>query len=129
MTTLIIDANIILSALLGRSLALVEGIASKGIELFVPVAQWMEVRAVLHHLRPEIVDELMDKMSVLVDILPVEAFVSFQSRACERLEKEAQTDWPVLASAMALEAGIWSKDRDFFGVGVPVWDTRNIHFC
>ncbi|RHW19184.1 PIN domain-containing protein [Sphingomonas gilva] len=127
MTALVVDANIILSALLGRSLPTLEDIAGRGVELFVPVIQWIEVQAVLRHLRPESVNELMTQAAAFVDILPLEAFVPFEGRARERLEN-GQEDWAVLASAMALEAGIWSKDRDFFGVGVPVWTTSNIRF-
>jgi hypothetical protein len=29
---------------------------------------------------------------------------------------------------LALEAGIWTGDRDLFGTGVALWATRNIRF-
>lgn len=31
------------------------------------------------------------------------------------------SDWPMIASALALSAGIWTHDRDFFGCGVATW--------
>lgn len=33
-------------------------------------------------------------------------------------------DWSAVALALVMEAGIWTEDRDFFGIGLPVWNTR-----
>jgi predicted nucleic acid-binding protein len=33
------------------------------------------------------------------------------------------TDTPTVALALALDCGIWTNDRDFFGCGLPVWST------
>ena len=43
-----------------------------------------------------------------------------------RLHEGGKSDWPALAAALALDGEIWSDDRDFFGVGVPVWSTPNV---
>jgi predicted nucleic acid-binding protein len=126
MPALIVDANVVISALLGRSLPLMVATTSRGIELLVPVTQWIEIRSVLAHLRPDRAGALMELVEDIVDILPIEAFVAYEDRARDRLEEGGQSDWPVLAAAMALEIGIWSKDSDFLGVGVPIWATRNI---
>lgn len=32
-------------------------------------------------------------------------------------------DWPLVACAIALRAGIWTHDRDMFGTGVTTWMT------
>ncbi|GAA5534648.1 PIN domain-containing protein [Deinococcus aluminii] len=32
-------------------------------------------------------------------------------------------DWPTVALALALNADIWTEDRDFFGCGLGVWRT------
>lgn len=34
------------------------------------------------------------------------------------------TDAPTVALALALDCGIWTDDRDFFGCGLPVWVTE-----
>ena len=36
-------------------------------------------------------------------------------------------DWPVVASALALTAGIWTNDNDFLGTGVATWTTDTLH--
>lgn len=32
-------------------------------------------------------------------------------------------DWPLVACAIALRAGVWTNDRDLFGTGVTTWVT------
>ena len=32
-------------------------------------------------------------------------------------------DWPSIALALTIDAGIWTEDRDFFGCGVATWRT------
>jgi predicted nucleic acid-binding protein len=42
------------------------------------------------------------------------------------LRDRDESDWPVLAIALALGCAIWSEDQDFFGTGVAVWTTSRI---
>jgi predicted nucleic acid-binding protein len=35
-------------------------------------------------------------------------------------------DWPVVASALALDAGIWTNDNDVLGTGVATWTTESL---
>jgi predicted nucleic acid-binding protein len=35
-------------------------------------------------------------------------------------------DWPVVATALALTAGIWTNDNDFLGTGVATWTTDTL---
>jgi hypothetical protein len=39
---------------------------------------------------------------------------------------EAEEDWPILASALAIGCPIWTEDTDFFGCGVPTWTTNRV---
>ena len=63
------------------------------------------------------------------ELIDVTAFEHMQPHAEARLGQGGKSDWPTLAAAMTFEAAIWSDDRDFFGVGVPVWSTRNVQFA
>lgn len=52
----------------------------------------------------------------------------------EHLEDEAlarsvrdPNDWPAVACALALTAGIWTNDNDFLGTGVATWTTETLH--
>ncbi len=35
-------------------------------------------------------------------------------------------DWPVVATALALSAAIWSNDSDFLGIGIATWTTDSL---
>jgi predicted nucleic acid-binding protein len=63
-----------------------------------------------------------------VAVLPVAADI-YQDRmadALSRIGSRDPDDWPVLATALAIDCPIWTEDQDFFGVGVPTWTTDRI---
>jgi predicted nucleic acid-binding protein len=57
-----------------------------------------------------------------VSVIPNIAYVSLRDRALTRITDPQ--DWSAIALALASGAGIWTEDRDFFGVGLPIWSTR-----
>jgi predicted nucleic acid-binding protein len=73
-------------------------------------------------------DRRLEELLDLVITLPVEAFAAHEEAARDRLELHSQSDWPLLAAALSLDADIWTRDRDLFGTGVALWATRNIRF-
>ncbi len=44
-------------------------------------------------------------------------------RVARRRTPRDADDWPLVACAIALRAGIWTNDRDLFGTGVTTWVT------
>lgn len=126
MSVLVIDANVMVSALMGRTLPLLAEQAARGIVLAAPLPQLAETRMVLDRHSPQEAEARMDALLAIVEPIEPLLFESAETGARERLEPHGQPDWPVLATAMALGAGIWSHDKDFFGVGVPVWSNRNV---
>ena len=66
--------------------------------------------------------------AAILNVVPPLSYAGDEVAARERLTPRGQPDWPVLAAAIAFDDEIWSNDRDFFGVGVPVWSTPNIQF-
>jgi hypothetical protein len=49
-----------------------------------------------------------------------------QAVARQRIALRDEDDWPILASALALDCAIWTEDTDFFGCGVATWTTDRI---
>lgn len=127
---LIVDANVILSAILGRANRLSRVMRAGG-ELAVVDAQLAEARDVLIKFGTARSDaERLVTSAVEGAILVGSDDVAiFENDARARLDDRGQSDWPVLAGALAFGAAIWSDDRDFFGVGVPVWSTRTVHLA
>lgn len=127
---MIVDANIILSAILGSANRLSRVMRGGG-EVAVVDLQLVEARDVLIRFGTARADAEILVASAVEGALLVgsDDVGTFESDARARLDSPGQPDWPVLAGALALDAAIWSDDRDFFGVGVPVWSTRTIHLA
>ncbi len=62
-----------------------------------------------------------------IELIGADEYKHLRAAADERLRDGGKSDWPALAAALALEGEIWSEDVDFFGVGVPIWSTANVH--
>lgn len=131
MTRLIVDANVMVGAALGRSMPLFIDLIERGVEVLAPVPMLREAKARIDrdaNLTEGEPDRRLAELLDLVIALPVEAFAAHEQAARDRLEPHSQSDWPLLAAALALDAAIWTRDRDLFGTGVPLWATRNIRF-
>lgn len=129
---MIVDANVMVSAVLGRSLPLLAKVRTSGIELRTPVHQIAEAFSVVRRKRAFDgggIQLNLHALSTIIDELEPETYVPLEQVARARLGKRGQPDWPVLAAALALDDSIWSNDRDFFGVGVRVWSTANTRFA
>lgn len=124
---LVIDANILLSAILGSANRLGQAI-DRGADTVVVDAQLAEARNVLlrFDMPAHAVEEVLAHAVSGTHIVTIDDVAAEEDIARARLHDRGQRDWPVLAAALALDADVWSDDRDFFGVGVPVWSTRNI---
>lgn len=121
---LICDANTLLSAILGVQRR-PERLLRRGAQLFAVDVQVGEVASVLARFgrEPAVVEALVEQVIVGIGIIDSVTLRSIEQTARGRLHPRGQPDWPTLAAAIELDAAIWSDDRDFFGVGVPVWST------
>lgn len=127
-----LDANILIRAVLGsRVLLLLRGY-SEHVEFFAPDTAFLEARAWL----PEILERrklpvvsaltILDLVAGLVQTVEVETYEPFEDVARQRIAHRDEDDWPVLASALALDCPIWTEDTDFFGCGVATWTTDRV---
>lgn len=130
---IILDANILVSAVLGRAvpLALADALG-RGVPFAVTEAQILEAgRVLVDKIGLTIAEAARGLDAVTAAVMPLgpEFYAPMESAARGRLHERGQSDWPVLAAALASQGAIWSHDRDFFGVGVPVWSSRNVRFA
>lgn len=70
--------------------------------------------------------DLLGAVSLNVDEIEAEAYETHRRAALARIEKRDPGDWPILATAMALDCPVWTEDQDFFGAGVPTWTTDRV---
>jgi predicted nucleic acid-binding protein len=132
--TIIVDANIVLSAVLGfRSRPLLETISARR-ALVISLEASLEVRHVLARLDPdspllfEIAEDILESIEVVETIrydanLP-SAEQSLQHAVASR--NGSLSDAHILALAWTYDADIWSHDRDFAGTGWPSWSSANL---
>ena len=128
---LVVDANILVRAVLGRRVRdVIEG--ASNVSFFVPETAFVEAEehvAALAAKRgddPEIALAFLRSLGHLVELIGCEVYGQFEVEARERLDKRDPDDWPILASALALGCPIWTEDTDFFGCGVATWTTDRV---
>lgn len=126
---MIVDADPIVSACLGRSQPLFVALIAAGEDLYVPEHQMREAwlvtrREALRHGRDP--DALLAWTQQALTPVPTEFYIGFEQEACDRLGEAGRKDWPLVALALASGEPVWSNDVDLFGTGIVVWTTHNI---
>lgn len=58
-----------------------------------------------------------------VTVLARSVYEARVAEAQDRIPRDS-SDAPTVALALALDCGIWTGDRGFFGCGLPVWSTE-----
>ena len=134
---LVVDTSVLVGELLrtqGR-----HRLADDRIDLYLPEQMWAETRVEI----PSTHSSIRSGPRVGCRHSPASHLTEPPRRRPERrsrrnsrllaLEDEAlartprdPTDWPVVACALALSAGVWTSDNDFLGAGVPTWTTQTL---
>jgi predicted nucleic acid-binding protein len=128
----VVDANILIRAVLGkRARDVIESFA-ENVSFFVPEAAYREAEEHLSTLvvkrggDPEKALALLRSLGRLVELIGSEVYGGFEAEARERLGTRDPEDWPILASALAFDCPIWTEDTDFFGCGVATWTSNRV---
>ena len=132
--TLVVDANILLTAIVGRVGP--DTLTRVGVScvLVTTPETRREVRRILtgpRFKRPTR-DVIAEAVFAIVSVQPTGYFDDLLDDAALCLSEAgasangSEADGHVLALAWAADADIWSHDRDFGGTGWPSWSTRNL---
>ena len=128
----ILDANILIRAVLGKRVREILETHSARVRFFAPDTAFAEAREHLpgillkRGIHPEAALVVLAELAVLIGCIDAEIYAPFETTARRRLQKRDEEDWPVLATALALECPIWTEDADFFGAGVATWTTDRV---
>lgn len=129
---LVLDANILIRAVLGRKVRDLIMAYADHIDFFAPNDCFEDARKYLPELlfkRGLAAEPALEVLLIIERLVqPVESewLDAFESQARLRLKQRDEQDWPILAAALALNCPIWTEDADFFGVGVATWTTSNV---
>ena len=126
---LVVDANILISAVLGRRVRhLIETYSN--VALFLPRFALEEARRNLPGLAvkrkddPQNALDMLDSLASGMELIRVET-AHLRAEAKRRMRRDP-SDWPILTVALEVGCPIWTDDRDFFGCGVATWTTANV---
>jgi predicted nucleic acid-binding protein len=130
---IVLDANILIRAVMGRRVRqLLEEYAGRKIRYYAPDDAFADAAKYLPALLEKRgkptggVSGSLKYLQLLVEPVDRESYSVFEDEARQRLRGRDEDDWPVLATALALECAIWTEDTNFFGTGVAVWTTNRI---
>lgn len=128
-----LDANILIRAVFGKKAFGLLGKYEDNVEFYTPdycvqeaLAKIPEIAAKRQEI-PELA-ELFLLLLVKSVVLAVDRtfYEEFEEQARARISGRDPNDWPVVATALLLNAPIWTEDRDFFGSGISTWTTDRI---
>jgi predicted nucleic acid-binding protein len=134
---LVADASVLVGELLraaGR-----DRLGDDRLELFLPERVWGEVRhelprrtaafarrrAIGRAEADDLVGLCLDAVEANVSIVEEAVYAPLEDEARARALRDPD-DWPLVACALALAAGIWTVDNDLLGTGVATWTTESL---
>jgi predicted nucleic acid-binding protein len=68
---------------------------------------------------------IVESLARQLTLVPAPAYAAYEAEARDRIPQDPN-DWPIVATALMVNAAIWTSDRDFFGCSVPVWTTQTL---
>ncbi len=129
---LVLDANILIRAVLGRRVRRILEAHADSINFFIPETAYAEAEEHLAALvakrggDPASGLAALRSMAALGTTVSPDVYGDFEAEARKRLGARDPDDWPILAAALALSCPIWTEDTDFFGCGVATWTSGSI---
>jgi predicted nucleic acid-binding protein len=134
---LVVDTSVLVCELLraqGR-----ERLADDRLDLFLPEQMWDELQTELprriaafgrrrnldRRLGDDLARRCLEAVEANVVRIDLAVYAAVEDEARERCLRDP-SDWPVVACALALGAGVWTADNDFLGTGVPTWTTDTL---
>ncbi len=129
---LVLDANILIRAVLGSRVRvlLLENAAT--VNFFAPDIAYADARKYLppllakRDLPTDAIRAMVDALEPLVYPIKAEFYEGLKGRSLQRIAMRDADDWPVLACALMLDCPIWTEDADFFGTGVATWTSDRV---
>ena len=127
---LVLDANILIRAVLGQKVYKLLDHYHDTTSFYAPDDAFSDAGIYL----PQIFDKrgidwavgeaVLSRLPNLVQCIERDIYSEFEVQARQRIRDER--DWPVLATALALDSPVWTEDQDFFGSGVATWTTDTV---
>jgi len=130
---IVLDANILLRGVFGTRVLELLALYQETVAFYTPdlcieeAIRSIPAIATRRRLDPEkTAANLTQILLTCIDIVDHSSYDEFEIRARARISQRDASDWPVVATALLLDAPIWTEDRDFFGSGIATWTSDKI---
>lgn len=129
---LVLDANILIRAVLGRRVRFLLETYEDSIRFYTPDVCLDDAREYLPELLayrggdPQSGLAVLHQIGFIVQAVDRALYLDFERIAMERIAGRDRDDWPVVAVSLLLKIPIWTEDRDFFGAGIATWTTDRV---
>ena len=129
---IILDANILIRAVLGQRVRELVMDHAAHVSFFAPDDAFGEARQYLPGLLAKrgvsgaAALATLDALGAVVQPIDAELYQPLRQSALARIGERDPDDWPVLACALLLDCPVWTEDADFFGTGVATWTTSRV---
>jgi predicted nucleic acid-binding protein len=129
---IVLDANILIRAVLGKRVRELIFDHSQTVKFFAPDIAYADARKYLPALLKKRGTDasaamlVLDCLEGIVQSIDAELYDGMQQQALQRIAARDADDWPVLACAMTLDCPVWTEDADFFGTGIATWTSDRV---
>ena len=131
--SLVLDANILIRAVLGKKVNSLILQYSNQVAFYTPALCFQDAKKYLPiilrkhpNLDTDLAMSVLAQMSQIVSSLDEKLYSQFELEAKKRIASKDEDDWPVVAVALFLNCPIWTEDKDFFGTGIATWETYTV---
>lgn len=134
---LVVDTSVLVGELLrvqGR-----KRLGDERLELFLAEQMWGEVqrelprrvaafarrRGIAPGSAETLVGLCLEAIEANLAVVDEAVYAALEDEARARSLRDPR-DWPLVACALLLDAGVWTNDNDLLGTGIPTWTTESL---
>lgn len=133
MKRIVLDANILIRAVFGEKVITLLNSYEDSVEFYTPDVCLADAKkhvpkiAAQRGVEPFLAEPVLDGFfHGLIQVVDRSLYEEFEERARARISSRDPGDWPIVATALLLDAPIWTEDQDFFGSGIATWTSNKI---
>jgi predicted nucleic acid-binding protein len=132
-TKIVLDANILIRAVLGQKVRNTIEKFAYTTQFFTPDLCFADARKYLpalfekRNLPADEAISVLEGLTCLISAVDANLYEIYEVEAKQRIAVRDIDDWSVVAVSLMLNCPIWTEDADFFGAGVATWTSDRVH--
>jgi len=130
---LILDANILLRAIFGTRVRSLLNTYEDAVAFYTPdvcvadAGKYIPSVAARRGTSSQFAHVTLNQIAgSVIHVVDRSLYEEFEDRARAHIASRDPNDWPIVATALLIDAPIWTEDKDFFGIGIATWTSDSI---